>query len=248
MKPFPSSLLRAACLCLGPVVLGGCAAMQVALEHKDLDVQTKMSATVFLDIEKQQGRTVFIDVKNTSDKNVNVDGLIRAKLQAKNYTIATSPQDAFYILQVNILQVGEINQSALNSMYASWGPAAGMAAGATIGAATGGVTGLGYGTAIGGLGAGAGELIADSLVKNVTYAMITDVQIMETTDEAVHQQVQSDLQQGTGTTVIQSSTSERTRKKFQTRVATSANKVNLKFTEAQPVIEANLASALAGIF
>jgi hypothetical protein len=123
-----------------------------------------------------------------------------------------------------------------------------MAAGATIGAATGGVTGLGYGTAIGGLGAGAGELIAGSLVKNVTYAMITDVQIMETTDEAVHQQVQSDLQQGTGTTVIQSSTSERTRKKFQTRVATSANKVNLKFTEAQPVIEANLASALAGIF
>src|ERR1039458_3246927 len=102
MKPFPFSLVRAACVCLGSLFLGGCAATEIALEHKNLDVQTKMSATVFLDLEKQQSRTIFIDVKNTSDKDVNVDGLLRAKLQAKNYTIAASPQDAFYILQVNI--------------------------------------------------------------------------------------------------------------------------------------------------
>jgi hypothetical protein len=249
MKPFPFPVIRAACVGLGSIFLTGCAATEIALEHKDLDVQTKMSATVFLDVEKQQSRTVFVDVKNTSDKDVNVDSLIRAKLQAKNYTVTPSPQDAFYILQVNILQVGKMDPSALHqSLYAGWGGAsAGMAAGAAIGA-TQGVSGVGYGAAIGGLAGGAAEMIAGSLVKNVTYAMITDVQIMEKTDEAVHQDVESSLEQGTGTRVVQSSQSERARRKYQTRVATSANKVNLKFEEAEPVIEDKLASALAGIF
>lgn len=237
-----------ACLCLP--LFAGCAAMEVGLEHKNLDVQTKMSATIFLDVENRRTNTVYFEFKNTSDKDVNVEALLKQKLQAHGYAITTDPQDAFYILQANVLYVGKADPSALHeSLYAGWGgEVAGVAAGAAIGAKTGGLAGMGYGGAIGGLAGGAGELIAGSLVKNVTYAMITDVQIVERTDEAVKQEVQSRLEQGTGTKVVQSSESVRNRRKYQTRIASSANKVNLKFEEAQPILEDKLAASIAGIF
>lgn len=237
-----------ACLCIP--LFTGCAAIEVSLEHKNLDVQTKMSATVFLDVENRQTNTIFVQVKNTSDKDVNIEALLKQKLQANGYTLVTNPQDAFYILQVNVLYVGKTDPSALHdSLYAGWGGAVGgLTAGAAVGAATGGLNGMGYGGAIGGLAGGAGELIAGSLVKDVTFAMITDVQIMERTDEAVKQDVQSSLEQGTGTKVVQSSESVRDRRKYQTRIASSADKVNLKFAEAQPILEEKLAASIAGIF
>jgi Enterobacterial TraT complement resistance protein len=237
-------------LLLGLPFLAGCAATEVALEHKNLDVQTRMSASIFLDVEQNQTNTIFLQVRNTSDKDINLEPLLKQKLQAEGYTILNSPQNAFYILQVNVRYVGKTSPSALHdSLYAGWGgPMAGLSTGAAIGAATGGINGLGYGGAIGGLVGGAGELVAGSLVKNVTYAMITDVQIMEKTDEAVKQEVQSHLTEGTGTTVGQSSESVRNRRKYQTRVASSANQVNLKFAEARPVLEEKLAASIAGIF
>jgi len=235
---------------LSLALLAGCAATEVALEHKDLDVQTKMSATVFLDAEKRQTNTIYIEVKNTTDKNVTIGPLLKQKVQANGYTLVATPRDAFYILQVNVLYVGKAAPSALHdSLYAGWGgPTAGLVAGSAIGAGAGGLNGSVYGGAIGGVLGGAGELIAGSLVKNVTYAMVTDVQIMEKTDEVVHQNVQSQLTQGTGTTVMQTSESVRDRRKYQTRIVSTANKVNLKFEEAQPMLEDRLAASIAGIF
>jgi hypothetical protein len=235
------------CIC---ILLAGCAATEVALEHKELNVQTKMSATIFLDLETQASKTIFIQFKNTSDKEVNIEALIRQKLAATSYTVVTNPQDAFYILQVNVLQVGKTSPSALNdSLYAGWGgTAGGLAAGTMIGANAGGWSGAGYGGVAGALAGSAAELVAGSLVKNVTFAMVTDVQILERTEETVKQDVVSNLQQGTGTTVKQSSESVRNRRKYQTRIASSANKVNLKFEEAQPMLEEKLAASVAGIF
>ena len=100
---------------------------------------------------------------------------------------------------------------------------------------------------IGGLLGGAGELIAGSLVKDVTYSMITDVQIMERTDAAVAQSVQSNLQQGTRTRVVQSSESTSKWKKYQTRIASTANKVYLEFSEALSQLQEQLAKSIAGI-
>jgi hypothetical protein len=240
------TLLVAGAAC---VLLSGCAATQVALEHKDLKVQTQMSKTIFLDVEKPAERTVFLDIKNTSDREVNVEPLIRQRLEAKGYKIVSNPQQAFYILQVNILQVGVSDPSALqSSLYAGWGgPVHGAVLGGTIGAAAGGARGLGYGSAAGGLAGSAAELVSGSLVKNVTYSMITDVQVVERTDELVSQTVKSNLEQGTGTQVLQTSESVRERRKYQTRIVSTANKVNLKFEQALPILEEQLAKSIAGI-
>ena len=120
--------------------------------------------------------------------------------------------------------------------------------GAAIGGATHGWGGAAYGAGIGALAGGVGELVAGSLVKDVTYTIITDLMISERSVDKVEQTVQSDLQQGKGSKIEQTSKSTVDRKRYQTRIASSANKVNLKFEEAQsPMIE-GLARSIAGVF
>lgn len=245
LPPLPTALAAAAVCGL----LTGCAATQVALEHKHLNVQTRMSQTVFLDAEKPAERTVLLDVKNTSDKPIELDGLIRQRLEAKGYRIVTSPADAFYILQVNVLQVAMRNPSALRQSQfdPSDSAAGGAVVGGVIGAAAGGFDGVGYGAAIGGVAASGADLIAGALIHNVTYRMVTDLQILERTDEKVAQTINSDLQQGSGTRVLQTSESVRERRKYQTQIVSTANKVNLKFDQALHQLEESLAQSIAGM-
>ena len=70
--------------------------------------------------------------------------------------------------------------------------------------------------------AGTVQFLADNLVKDVTYALVTDVQLTERLKKGKHVHT--------------------------TRMAATANKVNLKFEEARPQLEYAMASSLAGIF
>ncbi len=226
--------------------LGGCAATQVALEHKDLSVQTQMSATVFLDLENRVQKTVYLDVRNTSSADLAIEPLIKSQLERAGYQIQSDPQESFYILQVNVLHVGTCNPSALySSLRSGWGgPLAGGMAGAAIGATTSSPNGNLKGALIG----SAVELVASSLVKNVTYSIITDIQITERSNEPVTQKLQSNFAQGKDTQTVQFSDRVTDRKKYRTRVVSSANKVNLKFEAALPYLEKQLARSIAGIF
>jgi len=247
MKASISSTLLAGAL--APVLLlglGGCAATQVALEHKDLSVQTQMSNTVFLDLENRVQKTVYLDVRNTSSSNLAIEPIIRARLEQAGYQLPSDPTEAFYILQVNVLHVGTSNPSALYSSIRSGfgGPLAGGLTGAAIGATTSSANGNLKGAVIG----SALELIAGSLVKDVTYSIITDIQITERSVDPVAQKLQSNFQQGADTQITQSSDHVSDRKKYRTRVVSSANKVNLKFEAALPQLETQLARSIAGIF
>lgn len=238
---------------VGVLMLGfvcGCAATQVAIEKKDLKVETLMSDTIFLDVEKNLPRTVYVDIRNSSDKDFDLLGPVTAKLAQRGYTVVADPAAASYVLQVNILQVGQADPSALRtSVYSGYGGAlAGGLAGAVIGAATGHGSGAYYGGAIGGLVGGAAELVAGSMVKDVTFSVITDVMVSEKTRDKVYESQQANLAKGKGTTVTQSIQKTSDRQRYQTRIASSANKVNLKFEEALPALQDGLARSIAGIF
>jgi hypothetical protein len=223
-------LQRAACL-----LSTGCTATHVALQHGRLNVQTKMSHTVFLAVEKQAAHTVFLDIKNTSAKNIEIEPLIRQKLQAKGYRVtATRRKRSTFCKPTSSVWTKPIRPPWSNPFTpAGPVPLAGGLAGAMIGATTHGPSGAGYGAGISGLVATRAELVAGSLVKNVTYTITTNIQLAEKTDEPVEQTVQSALAQGTGTTVQQTSQSVRERRNYQARIASTANKVNLKFEDAR---------------
>lgn len=225
----------------------GCAATQVALEKKDLDVQTKMSETIFLDPVGPDKKTVFIDVKNTSDKEIAILQDLAAAITGKGYRVVQDPNHAHYMLQANILSVAKTDPSALQSvMAAGYGGAVfGGMVGAGVGAAA---TRSWGGAAAGGIIGGLAETVAGALVKDVMFAMVTDVQISERSVAPVSQVMRSDLTQGTQTTIQQDVAETVNWKRFRTRVGTSANKVNLKFEEALPEVQKGLCKCIGGLF
>ena len=90
-------------------------------------------------------------------------------------------------------------------------------------------------------------MAADALVEDVNFTMVTDLQISERSKSTVTTDNIGALRQGNAGIKLQTSSEEGNRMKYQTRVVSNANKVNLKFEEAKPVLEAQLAKSVAGI-
>lgn len=251
------------------VLLGmaGCAAIGTSVAHKDLNVQTKMTQSIFLNPVEPDQRTVFIQYRNTTDKPVNVESQIASAVMAKGFKIIQDPAKAHYWLQVNVLQVGMVNPTAAKEA----GAGSGAASGALIGGAAGAIgsnnaTGTLAGAVIGGV---AGEVINNS-VHDVTYTMVTDVQIAALSSQNIQHggvvtktSVSGKLGQtklnnkpvDLSGTKSKSSIDENTaaqykgnRVYYKTRVISTANKVNLQFPEALPALEQGLSQSIGNLF
>lgn len=225
----------------------GCAAVHTSVKKRNLDVQTKLSETIFLEPVAPNKRIIFIDIRNTSDKDLNVAQGIKDRIQSRGYTITDNPDDANYMLQANILKVGKADLRSSNSaLQAGFG---GALAGAALGASVsnydrGSVAGAGL------LGAAVG-VVGDALVDDVLYEMITDIQIRERPlkGEVIVQSQQTHATQGTATTIKQSvSGGDIQWKIYRTRIVSTANKVNLAFDEARPTLVNGLIKSVGGIF
>lgn len=226
-------------------LLSGCAATQLALEHKNLETQSQMSETVFLDPVPVSQKTIYVSVHNTTDKAMKITSRIRKTLKAKGYRVVSNPNRAHYLLQSNILKVGKMSKSAAQSIAGSpYGSAIG---GAAVGAA---MTGSGQGAVAGSVMGGLIGLAANSLVKDVNYAMVTDIQISERVKSGVRvaEDTESILNNGTATTTHQLSHRNSAFRRYRTRIVSTADKVNLKFAQAKPELEKALAQEISGIF
>lgn len=206
-------------LLAGAVILSGCAATHVAISKRELDVQTKMSSTIFLDPVPKDKQTIYLQVRNTSDRSdFQIADSIRAGIQSRGYKVVNDANRAHYMLQINILQVGKIDPAAAERAFAAGygGAMAGVLAGAAVG------NGSTRDAAAGGLLGGIAETISGAFVKDVTFSIITDLQISERHGGSW--------------------------KRYQTRILSTANKVNLEFAEAQPSLEKGLIASLSGLF
>src|SRR5690349_9896133 len=82
------------------ITLTGCTATHTAIHKRNLDVQTKMSASVFLDPVPSEKKTVFLQIRNTSDRpGLNLESDLANALMAKGYTLVFAPEQAHYLLQ-----------------------------------------------------------------------------------------------------------------------------------------------------
>lgn len=236
------------------MIISGCAATQVAIAKRDLDVQTKMSATIFLDPVAAEQRTVFVQVRNTSDQpDLDIAPDVIAAVQAKGLRVVDNPKLAYYYLQANVLQVGKSSptaiQQALGTGYGAG--ASGAVTGLAIAGMTSGMGGLnGRSAATGALIGGLGEVIAGSLVKDVYFSIITDVQIKERLGDGKTATLNSNHanKQGTSGNENVSFTDRVDMKTYQTRVVSAANKVNLEWVEAAPALRTGLTRAISGMF
>ncbi|HAT1865067.1 TPA: conjugal transfer protein TraT [Legionella pneumophila] len=228
--------------------LTGCAATQTAIEHGSLQVSTKQSETIFLDPVSNAQKTVYVSVKNTSDEEVDIAPQLKTALSSHGYKVINNPNSAHYLLQANVLKIGKMSvaasQSALGGGYGS------AIAGAVAGTAAGSFTQSSTGMIAGGLTGGVIGLAADSLVKDVNYTMITDIQISERVGRGikVNEQFQSNLKNGSSSVTSQASSRDSQYQRYRTRVVSNADKVNLKFQDARPALEQGLVKVISGIF
>ena len=65
-------------------ILSGCVAMHTFLAKKDLDVQTKMSDTVFLDPVGPDKKVLFVQTRNTSDQPFGIEAPVVSAIAAKS--------------------------------------------------------------------------------------------------------------------------------------------------------------------
>ncbi|ELS1646451.1 complement resistance protein TraT [Escherichia coli] len=197
-------------------------------------------------LEPASERTVFLQIKNTSDKDMSgLQGKIADAVKARGYQIMTSPDKAYYWIQANVLKADKMDLRESQGLSRGYeGAAVGAALGGGITAYNTGSAGttLGVGLATGLIG-----MAADAMVEDINYTMITDVQIAERTRTSVRTDNVAALRQGTSGSKIQTSTETGNQHKYQTRVVSSANQVNLKFEEAKPHLEDQLAKSIANI-
>ena len=234
-------------------LLSGCAAVSTSIAKKDLDVQTKMSDSIFLDPVEPDKKIIYLQVRNTSDKsNFDIQSSIARSLQSKGYTVTNNPKTAYYWLNANVLSVDKASptaaQTALGGGYG--GAVAGAVLGGTIGAAAGGWAGAGYGGVAGGLTGALVETVANAAVKDVTYMVVTDIEIAEKTadGELIKQDSLQDAKQGIGGSRRQTSSKVTDMRKYRTRVVSTANKVNLEYEEAAPQLTIGLTRSISGLF
>ncbi len=229
------------------LALSGCAATQTALAHRNLNVSSRMSETIFLDPVPERQRTIYVQVRNTSDQALNTTHIaqeLSQALLAKGYQTVSSEQ-AHYVLQANVLAIGKMDEAAAQSaLQAGFGGAlVGMTLASTAQSSLRGVAG-------GAIAGGLSEMLADTLVKNVTYSAITDIQISEAAvpasngnsghaglDAAAVKKSPSGVQQGSGRWSY-----------YRTRMVSTANQVNLSFDEALPQLQNQWVHALSGLF
>lgn len=228
--------------------LSGCGALHTAVAKRNLDVQTKMSSTIFLDPVEPEQRTIFVDIRNTSDKpEFDLKPQVIQSLQARGYQVIDSPSRAHYWLQANVLQVGRSNaRDTHGALAAGPGIAGGAVTGYAIHRATGGSSGgAAWGAAVGGAVAGT---VVDAMVEDVYYSVITDIQIMERFDGTVRERSEHELIQGDSGSTTSSYNRNTDMRKYQSRVVSFANQANLKWPEAEPDLTQGMVRALAGLF
>jgi len=224
--------------------LSSCSTVATGIEHAHLEVQAKMSNTIFLNPVKPDQKTIFVEFRNTSQVPMpDLKQMIIAKLEQKGYRIVNDPYKAEFWLQGNVLYMGKA------SKYMTM---AGMLAGGYGGALTGLAFGKGYGK-VGAVGVGsligsaAGALVGAAIHVD-TYLGAVDIQIKQKVNGVIQKQVNSNLQNGIGT---REKTTYKTTTQYQayrTRIVVKATQTNLNLKKATPIIESKLAQEIAGLF
>ena len=228
--------------------LVGCNTASKMIKHGNLEVETKMSETVFLDPIDDNKKTVLLQIRNTSDKSgLEIESKIRSAIESKGYRIVNSTQSANIMIQANVLQVGKSTlENPFQVLTGGYGSGLeGFATGAAIAGATGG-----SGRSMLGIGliTGIGNTVLDAAVEVVNFTMITDLQISEKADgEYVSESSNANLKQGTSGYKKSTWEKKTNWKKYQTRIMSVAKKTNLKFEEAEPKLTEGLVKSISGL-
>lgn len=237
--------LQLLALVLFTLYLSGCSAMYTSVAKADLQTRTKMSKSIFLEPYKSTERIVFVQIRNGSDDPAfELETQIENRLRQRGYMVTDDPELANYWLQANVRHVvrddGQYGEEAFNKGF--------------DGAVTGGYLGSAFGDGDGKIAAiVAGALIGlaiEASTSDVYYTAVTDVLVSVRTKNGELVKSKENTRVELGANGSRRTTSEGTTdmKQYQTRIVSSANRVNLEYEEAAFSLRNGLISSISGIF
>ncbi len=238
------------------LALGGCAAAQLAMDKKGLDVQTHTSVAIFVAPVASPSPKLFLDIRSSVIEfdSAAFRRAIKQQLRGNNsdYTLTNNPDEAVYFLSVSVLNLEKAVLSAAElALEQGYG-------GPPIGQTMLDVRALGgfddsedfLKALAASILVGAVEGAINSLVSDVSYMLVTDVEVSERPPENSVVKVDTEVNVSAGddgqSTLTEHAVSDRI--KYRTRIVTTANKANLKLDDAKGLMFDQMAYAIAGIF
>ncbi len=222
---------------------------KIAVSKKDVHAKTKMSDTIFLEPVSPKEQIIYFKFRNTSDEELNVASKIKAKFEKMGFRVTKNPREANFLVQANLLKVGEMDEAEQNR-YLNSGFSSAIIGGATLG----GISMIGKGSHRGSMAAaGVGALLGMAYnafkVENIYFALVTDVEIRQRPLEG-ETGTQNDIMKnksGMSGRSNQSFTNKNIKWKiYRTRIVSSAYGAGLEFEVAQPFLEDGMVRAIAG--
>ncbi len=228
------------------ISLAGCQTAGTYIDHKDLSVQSKMSETIFLDPVKNNN--VYLQIKNTTQEDLDLKDLIVKNLEKDGWNVTSDYDKAYTTLQISVLQAGpaESPENAFMEVMKGFGGPAASGIGAMAAMAAYGGSNFRTAGEVG-LSAGAADYVGSKVVKDKTYSVITDIQVGRKVDGQVKRQTNDNNKAGAQGVTTENYVESSNWLHYNTRVGTVADQVNLKFADAKPTIENQLAKEIAGI-
>jgi TraT complement resistance protein len=206
---------------LAILLISGCATTK-------LQTNVKMTRSVFLKPVVKEKKTIFFSTKNISGEALDIEPLIAKNIAQKGYARIEDPEQAQYVLIVNILFANNLKEA--NALKAATGMGI---TGGVIAAGSGSNTGDSL--LIGATMALAGGLVGKAL-EDETYRAVVDVSISHK------------LPEGERFSTETAGTMGRAYKEHKTRVLAEAVKMNLELKEALPILSHDVARQISNIF
>ncbi len=164
-------------LLVSSLLLGSCATTLKGIEKSDLQTKVKVTQPISLAPERLvKANSLYVLVRNYSDvPEIAFQEMLKQKLISMGYRITPNPEEADYILVVNVLYMDYYRETAVQEMGT---------AGAVVGGVGGALITEGDKSKIVGaiLGAMIGQVaggVVGSAVKIETYSGVVDVEIKE---------------------------------------------------------------------
>ena len=225
------------------LVLTGCSAVYNTMSKSDLEIQTKMSSTIWLNPTVPERTYIYVQSRNTSDNPLFNDLAIsiRKSLMGKGYLITSDPDEATFILQTNVLKAVMVSDRINSDQATSDGLLAGTGVGFAVGSRNNTATAIGAG-----LLAGLASMYFDANTKDNYYAVQTDIRITERVKP--YKADNFELSKQGNTLTASQNNSVNTTKAYTTTLTVMANQINLTAAEASAPIKEAIANSLAGLF
>lgn len=225
--------------------LYSCSTVATGIEHARLEVQAKMSNTIFLNPVRPDQKTIFVEFRNTSQVSMpDLKQMIISGLEQKGYRVVNDPYKAEFWLQGNVLYIGKASKHMTMAGLLAGGYG-GALVGSTMGGSWRGTAGtIGAGAVVGSL---AGAVVGAAIHVD-TYLGAVDIQIKQRVNGVIHKQVNSNLTNGMGTAERTNYSTTTQYQAYRTRVVVQATQTNLNIKKVVPVIERKVTQEIVGLF